>query len=103
MGDNGLHMVGNNSCKRLCVAASAKVCHAARRYDDERQGAINLFLGHFVPRPHEPALWDLESDHYLHSGAALHERACCRQEPSPVPKTMQTGRICGHTCACGWA
>ncbi len=42
---------------------------AARRYDDERQGAINLFLGHFQPRPGEPALWDLDTDHYLHSGA----------------------------------
>ncbi|KAK9845465.1 hypothetical protein WJX81_007167 [Elliptochloris bilobata] len=37
-------------------------------YDDERQDAMNLFLGHFQPRPDQPALWDLDSDHYLHSG-----------------------------------
>ena len=38
-------------------------------YDDEKQGAINLFLGHFQPRLGQSDLWDLDSDHYLHSGA----------------------------------
>ena len=37
-------------------------------YDDEKQGAINLFLGHFQPRRGQSDLWDLDSDHYLHSG-----------------------------------
>ncbi len=37
-------------------------------YDDEKQGAINLFLGHFQPRLGQSDLWDLDSDHYLHSG-----------------------------------
>ena len=40
-------------------------------YDDEKQGAINLFLGHFQPRLGQSDLWDLDSDHYLHSGALL--------------------------------
>ena len=49
----------------------------ARRYDDERQDAMNLFLGHFQPRPDEPALWELDSDHYLHSGAHVAVLGAC--------------------------
>jgi hypothetical protein len=50
-------------------------------YDDEKQGAINLFLGHFQPRLGQSELWNLDSDHYLHSGAhfiawmSQHDRA----------------------------
>lgn len=39
--------------------------------DAERQHAMNLFLGHFVPQLGKPALWDLESDTYLHPGVPL--------------------------------
>jgi phosphatidylinositol 3,5-bisphosphate 5-phosphatase len=34
--------------------------------DSEKQDAINLFLGNFVPHANSPALWDLDSDYYLH-------------------------------------
>lgn len=34
----------------------------------EKQHAINLFLGNFVPSPNKPALWEFESDQYLHGG-----------------------------------
>lgn len=37
-------------------------------YDDEKQGAINLFLGHYQPCLGQSELWNLDSDHYLHSG-----------------------------------
>jgi hypothetical protein len=33
--------------------------------DDEKQGAINLFLGNFIPHKGRPALWELSSDYYL--------------------------------------
>ncbi|GBF98113.1 phosphoinositide phosphatase [Raphidocelis subcapitata] len=33
--------------------------------DAEKQDAINLFLGQFVPQPGRPALWELDSDYYL--------------------------------------
>eukprot|EP00955_Chlamydomonas_euryale_P001796 20183-Chlamydomonas_euryale.AAC.2 len=36
--------------------------------DADKQDAINLFLGNFVPAPGQPDLWELESDHYLHGG-----------------------------------
>ncbi|PRP89289.1 hypothetical protein PROFUN_02163 [Planoprotostelium fungivorum] len=34
--------------------------------DAEKQHAINLFLGHFVPYHQPMSLWDLESDYHLH-------------------------------------
>ena len=36
--------------------------------DAEKQDAINLFLGNFVPQHDQPALWDLDSDYFLHTG-----------------------------------
>ncbi|KAK9847215.1 hypothetical protein WJX84_009767 [Apatococcus fuscideae] len=36
--------------------------------DAEKQDAMNLFLGHFIPRPGHANIWDLDSDYYLHSG-----------------------------------
>ncbi|VVA19722.1 Hypothetical predicted protein [Prunus dulcis] len=34
--------------------------------DGEKQDAINLFLGYFKPQEGKPALWELDSDYYLH-------------------------------------
>ncbi|XP_030468029.2 phosphatidylinositol-3-phosphatase SAC1 [Syzygium oleosum] len=34
--------------------------------DSEKQDAINLFLGYFQPQEGKPALWELDSDYYLH-------------------------------------
>ena len=39
--------------------------------DAEKQDAINLFLGNFVPQHDQPALWQLDSDYFLHTGVAL--------------------------------
>ena len=36
--------------------------------DAEKQDALNLFLGNYIPVPGQPAIWHLDSDHYLHSG-----------------------------------
>ncbi|SCU84337.1 LAME_0C09098g1_1 [Lachancea meyersii CBS 8951] len=36
--------------------------------DAQRQDAINLFLGHYVWQPGTPALWELNTDFYLHMG-----------------------------------
>jgi hypothetical protein len=47
--------------------------------DAEKQDAMNVFLGIFVPRPGEPALWELESDYFLHHRAVLAATA----EPRP--------------------
>ncbi|XP_020094126.1 phosphoinositide phosphatase SAC1 [Ananas comosus] len=34
--------------------------------DGEKQDAINLFLGYFQPQDGKPALWELDTDYYLH-------------------------------------
>jgi len=34
--------------------------------DGEKQDAINLFLGYFQPQEGKPALWELDTDYYLH-------------------------------------
>lgn len=39
--------------------------------DAEKQQAMNLFLGNFVPQPGKPAVWELGSDKHLHAGAGL--------------------------------
>ena len=36
--------------------------------DSEKQDAVNLFLGNYIPIPGQPAIWQLDSDSYLHSG-----------------------------------
>ncbi|CAL5218518.1 g205 [Coccomyxa viridis] len=57
-------------------------------YDDEKQGAINLFLGHFQPRLGQSDLWDLDSDHYLHSG--LGRRSLLPSIPETIMSTTPT-------------
>ncbi|CAL1363520.1 unnamed protein product [Linum trigynum] len=37
--------------------------------DGEKQDAINLFLGYFRPQEGRPALWELDTDYYLHIAA----------------------------------
>ncbi|WOL18777.1 phosphoinositide phosphatase SAC1 [Canna indica] len=51
---------------------SREFLKSIRRYysnaytDGEKQDAINLFLGYFQPKEGKPALWELETDYYLH-------------------------------------
>ncbi|WVZ03540.1 hypothetical protein V8G54_024346 [Vigna mungo] len=54
--------------------------------DGEKQDAINLFLGYFQPHEGKPALWELDSDYYLHVsgvGDDLIPEKC--SEPNPKP------------------
>lgn len=41
--------------------------------DAEKQDAINLFLGNFVPQHGHAALWELDSDYFLHAGTATYQ------------------------------
>lgn len=38
--------------------------------DAEKQDAMNLFLGNFIPDARRPPLWELDSDYYLHTTSA---------------------------------
>ncbi|XP_022875965.1 phosphoinositide phosphatase SAC1 isoform X1 [Olea europaea var. sylvestris] len=56
--------------------------------DGEKQDAINLFLGYFQPQEGKPALWELDSDYYLHVsgiGDDLIPKSCSYlDEPKPL-------------------
>ncbi|KAK7258261.1 hypothetical protein RIF29_32840 [Crotalaria pallida] len=54
--------------------------------DGEKQDAINLFLGYFKPQEGKPALWELDSDYYLHVsgiGDDLIPEKCSEPNPNP--------------------
>jgi len=38
--------------------------------DQDKQAALNLFLGNFWPETGKPTLWDLDTDYYLHAAKA---------------------------------
>ncbi|GLT64543.1 hypothetical protein SLA2020_370290 [Shorea laevis] len=55
--------------------------------DGEKQDAINLFLGYFKPQEGKPALWELDSDYYLHVsgiGDELFPDKCLKDDNKPV-------------------
>ncbi|KAK9823645.1 hypothetical protein WJX72_004414 [[Myrmecia] bisecta] len=63
--------------------------------DAEKQDAINIFLGNFVPVLGQPAVWDLDSDYYLHSGlrplpAGATAGATSSGAPSPSAQSAQS-------------
>ncbi|XVF30074.1 hypothetical protein REPUB_Repub16aG0025500 [Reevesia pubescens] len=55
--------------------------------DGEKQDAINLFLGYFQPQEGKPALWELDSDYYLHvsgTGDDLFPDKCAEDNAKPL-------------------
>ncbi|KAJ7949684.1 Phosphoinositide phosphatase family protein [Quillaja saponaria] len=58
--------------KWKATTQSTELLKSIKRYysntytDGEKQDAINLFLGYFQPQEGKPALWELDSDYYLH-------------------------------------
>ncbi|KAI4313394.1 hypothetical protein L6164_026380 [Bauhinia variegata] len=61
--------------------------------DGEKQDAINLFLGYFQPQEGKPALWELDSDYYLHvsgiSDFLIYEKGC-ELNPNPSGRARIT-------------
>lgn len=51
--------------------------------DTEKQHTINLFLGLFVPEENKPAIWELQTDYYMHHTVSLRKDSARR-----VPLTM---------------
>ncbi|KAJ1694472.1 hypothetical protein LUZ63_011170 [Rhynchospora breviuscula] len=82
MGDALAHQYGGSAAhntvfperqgKWKATTQSREFINSIKRYysntytDGEKQDAINLFLGYFVPKEGKPALWELDSDYYLH-------------------------------------
>lgn len=71
-GGSEAHKNVKNSAARENVKHRELLTSIRRYYsnsftDTAKQDAINIFLGHFVPKEGEPPLWELESDYYLHN------------------------------------
>ncbi|CAN6873616.1 unnamed protein product [Brassica oleracea var. botrytis] len=82
MGDALAHQYGGSAAhntvfperqgKWKATTQSREYLNSIKRYysntytDGEKQDAINLFLGYFQPQEGKPALWELDSDYYLH-------------------------------------
>lgn len=69
-------VLGGSGAKRgawRSAGFSREMMTSVRRFysnnytDADKQDAINLFLGHFIPERGRPTLWELDSDYYLHS------------------------------------
>ncbi|KAJ3056503.1 phosphatidylinositol-3,5-bisphosphate 5-phosphatase [Rhizophlyctis rosea] len=72
----GSHLVNTMETYRKIspwTSHSRDMIESIRRYysnsftDAEKQDAMNLFLGHFVPDDGLPHLWDLPTDYFLHN------------------------------------
>ncbi|XP_071737843.1 phosphatidylinositol-3-phosphatase SAC1 [Rutidosis leptorrhynchoides] len=79
--------------KWKATTQSKEFMKSIRRYysntytDGEKQDAINLFLGYFQPQDGKPALWELDSDYYLHVsgiGDDLVPEVCSPRDAEPV-------------------
>ncbi|DBA88702.1 TPA: hypothetical protein ACH3X2_004820 [Trebouxia sp. C0005] len=56
--------------------------------DAEKQDAINLFLGNFVPHHGHAALWELDSDYFLHAGQQFSKPPSRPIIPPAVPSSQ---------------
>ena len=58
---------GKEKTKHREILTSIRRYYSNSFTDNVKQDAINIFLGHFIPRRGQPLLWELESDYYLHN------------------------------------
>uniref|UniRef100_A0A1D1YYS2 Polyphosphoinositide phosphatase n=2 Tax=Anthurium amnicola TaxID=1678845 RepID=A0A1D1YYS2_9ARAE len=68
--------------------------------DGEKQDAINLFLGYFQPQEGKPALWELDSDYYLHVSGIGDEPVSDTESLPVCEATEGTGPILAPIPAC---
>ncbi|DAZ98090.1 TPA: hypothetical protein N0F65_005252, partial [Lagenidium giganteum] len=64
---NVKNSAGRENVKHRELLTSIRRYYSNSFTDMAKQDAINIFLGHFVPKEFEPPLWELESDYYLHN------------------------------------
>ncbi|KAL7996181.1 putative SAC domain-containing protein [Plasmopara halstedii] len=81
-GGSEAHKNVKNSAARENVKHRELLTSIRRYYsnsftDTAKQDAINIFLGHFVPREGFPPLWELDSDYYLHNFEVRNGMAAC--------------------------
>lgn len=66
-GGSEAHKKGGAASKHGELLTSIKRYYSNAFTDRVKQDAMNLFLGYFQPSLHEYALWDLETDYFLHN------------------------------------
>ncbi|GMF20377.1 unnamed protein product [Phytophthora fragariaefolia] len=81
-GGSEAHKNVKNSAARENVKHRELLTSIRRYYsnsftDTAKQDAINIFLGHFVPKEDSPPLWELDSDYYLHNFEVRNGMAAC--------------------------
>uniref|UniRef100_K3X291 SAC domain-containing protein n=1 Tax=Globisporangium ultimum (strain ATCC 200006 / CBS 805.95 / DAOM BR144) TaxID=431595 RepID=K3X291_GLOUD len=60
--------------------------------DMAKQDAINIFLGHYVPKEGQPPLWELENDYYLHNFEVRNGAAACEEMRKSVAWQLESRR-----------
>ncbi|KAL4161706.1 hypothetical protein PRNP1_002258 [Phytophthora ramorum] len=81
-GGSEAHKNVKNSAARENVKHRELLTSIRRYYsnsftDTAKQDAINIFLGHFVPKEDSPPLWELDSDYYLHNFEVRNGMTAC--------------------------
>lgn len=80
--------------KWKAATQSTEILNSIRRFysntftDREKQDAMNLFLGHFRPEEGKPALWELETDYYLHVSGYEDDFSKDVKTPLPICGTL---------------
>nr|XP_024397678.1 phosphoinositide phosphatase SAC1-like isoform X3 [Physcomitrium patens] len=83
--------------KWIATTQSREILNSIKRYysntytDGDKQDAMNLFLGHFRPQEGKPALWELDSDYYLHVAGCEDELS--KDDKIPLPVTGVKGTL----------
>jgi len=89
------------------ASQSRELLRSLKRYysnavsDPEKQDAINLFLGHFVPQHDKADVWELDSDYFLHCGVDWEKQNLTFTSESnlslnPGPSQPQTHKNTAH-------
>ncbi|XP_042491658.1 phosphatidylinositol-3-phosphatase SAC1 isoform X1 [Macadamia integrifolia] len=68
--------------------------------DGEKQDAINLFLGYFQPQEGKPALWELDSDYYLHVSGVGDEPVTGQSSPVDAKSVVGMGTSLAPIFSC---
>jgi hypothetical protein len=88
---------GKENVKHRELLTSIRRYYSNSFTDMAKQDAINIFLGHFVPKDGEPPLWELESDYYLHNFEVKNNATKLKIPPAPpsapVPSLLDIATV----------
>ncbi|GLD92775.1 hypothetical protein PINS_up001354 [Pythium insidiosum] len=88
---------GRENVKHRELLTSIRRYYSNSFTDMAKQDAINVFLGHYVPREGEPPLWELESDYYLHNFEVHNGRVACDAVRDTLERQAESKRTAIRT------